>query len=179
MCAQIIFLFLAGAGLYRIRVLLPNFQGTWAASGGLLLFLIASLQLFNHAIALIYAAFAFLILGLSYEKGWLATVLSQRIFVYGGLISYSMYMTHAVVLKFANPVFQKIGTQTQELRIAEAAVFIVAVLITASSFYHLVEVPCNKLMRRNSPFGLDCRNQSRPSVLMSQIPPTKPIVTPE
>jgi len=158
-CAEIIFLFMAGSALYRLRLLLSDFPGTWFATTGLLLFIVAVSGLFNHSISLIYLAFALLILGLSYDGGWLGQFLSQRPVVYGGLISYSMYMTHAVVLKFVGAASHKIGMQTQGLRIAGAFFFIGAVLMTASAFYHLIEAPCNKALRRNSPFGIDLKEQ--------------------
>ena len=154
-CAEIIFLFLAGSGLYRLRLLLPYFPGTWCATAGLLLLIVAILAFFIHSISLIYLAFALLIFGLSYDGGWLGSFLSQRPVVYGGLISYSMYMTHAVVLKFFAAAGHKIGMQTQGMRIAGAFIFIGSVLVTASAFHHLIEIPCNKVLRRNSPFGSD------------------------
>ena len=155
MCAEIIFLFLAGSALCRLRLLLPDFPGTWVAIAGLLLFIVAISGLFNHSIPLIYLAFALLIFGLSYDGGWISWILSRRPIVYGGVISYSMYMTHAVVLKYFASIGHKIGIQTLGLRIVLAFFFIGAVLITASAFYHLIEEPCNKALRRNSPFRSD------------------------
>lgn len=155
MCAEIIFLFLAGSALYRLRLLLPDLQGTWFATAGLLLFIVAISGLFNHSISLIYLAFVLLIFGLSYDGGWLAQFLSRRPIVYGGLISYSMYMTHAVVLKYFAAIGHKIGLQTQEARITAAFISVGAVLIVASAVYHLIEAPCNKVLRKNSPFEID------------------------
>lgn len=153
MCAEILLLFLAGSALYRLRLLLPHFPGTWIATTGLLLFMVSVSGVFIHSIWLIYLAFALLIFGLSYDGGWLAQLLSKRPVVYGGLISYSMYMTHAVVLKFTDAAFHKLGLQSQGQRMGGAFFFIGVVLITASAFYHLIEAPCNLALRRNSPFG--------------------------
>ena len=163
MCAEIIFLFLAGSALYRLRLLLPNFPGTRVATAGLLLVILGVSGLFQYSISLIYLAFAFIIFGLSYDGGWLGELLSQRLFVYGGLISYSIYMTHAVVLKVTDAIFHRIGIQTQGERIVAAVTFVGAVLITASVFYHLIEAPCNKVLRRNSPFRPDLIPQPAPS----------------
>ena len=151
-CAEIIFLFLAGSGLYRLRVLLQDFPGTWCANAGLLLLVVAISALFIHSIELVYFAFALIIFGLSYDGGWLGKFLSLRPVVYGGMISYSMYMSHAVVIKFFAAAAHKIGMQTQSMQITGAFIFIGAVLISASAFYHLIEAPCNKVLRRNSQF---------------------------
>jgi peptidoglycan/LPS O-acetylase OafA/YrhL len=70
---------------------------------------------------------------------WRGQLLSPRPIVYGGLISYSMYMAHAVVLKFFEAASHKIGMQTQGLRITGAFFFISAVLMTVSAFSHLIE----------------------------------------
>ncbi|NOS80994.1 MAG: acyltransferase [Nitrospira sp.] len=161
MCAEIIFLFLAGSAIYRLRVLIQDLPGTWFATAGLLLFVISISGLFNHSISLIYLAFALLVLGLSYDGGWIAQLLSQRTIVYGGTISYSIYMTHAVVLKFYSAVGHKLGWQTQESLIAGALVFIGAVLVTGSAFYHVIEAPCNKTLRKHSPFEFDLMERER------------------
>ena len=166
MCAEIFFLFLIGSGLYRLRQLFQDSRGTWVASFGLLLFVVAVSGLFPHTISVIYIAFACLIFGLSYTGGWLDKLLSRRPFVYGGLISYSLYMTHAVVLKFVNAGFHKIGIYTQGQRIAGVMVFVVAMLITASFFYHAIEVPCNRVLRRNSPFALKPMPRPESSALL-------------
>lgn len=152
MCAEILFLFLTGSALYRLRLVLSDFPGTWVATSGFVLLIITTSGIFTHSISFIYLAFALLIFGLSYEDGWLARLLSQRHVVYGGVISYSMYMTHAVVLKFVGAAYRKIGMHTQGLRIVEALLFIAMVLITASASYHLIEAPCNRALRRHSPF---------------------------
>lgn len=153
LCAEILFLFLAGSALYRLRILLLDFPGTWVATAGLLLFMVAVSEFFSHAIGLIYLAFALLIFGLSYDGGWLSKLLSQRPVVYGGVISYSMYMTHAVVLKFTDAAFHKLGVHSQGQLMAGALFFVSMVFMTASVFYHLIEAPCNNALRKHSPFG--------------------------
>lgn len=153
MCAEILLLFLTGSALYRLRLLLPHFPGTWVATTGLLLFMVSVSGVFSHSIWLIYLAFALLIFGLSYDGGWLARLLSKRPVVYGGLISYSMYMTHAVVLKCTDAAFHKLGVHSQGQRIVGAMFFVGVVLVTASAFYHLIELPCNLVLRKNSPFS--------------------------
>ena len=155
MCAEIVFLFLAGSALYRLRLLLPDFPGTRFATAGFLLFIVAISELFSHSMSFIYLAFALLIFGLSYNGGWLGRLFSQRLIVYGGVISYSMYMTHAVVFKVIGAIGHKIGMPTEGTRIAGVFISIGAVLIVESAFYHLIEAPCNKALRRNSPFEID------------------------
>lgn len=151
-CAEIVFLFLAGSALYRLRVLHPSFAGKWCVNVGLLILGVAISSLFAHALELIYCAFGLIIFGLSYQGGWLEKFLSFRPIVYGGVISYSMYMTHAIVLKFFAAGVHKFGMETQGMRIVGAFIFIGAVLATASASYHLIEAPCNVMLRKRSPF---------------------------
>lgn len=167
-CAEIILLFLAGSALYRLRFLLQDFPGAWFANAGLLLIIVAISGVLNHSTSLIYLAFALLIFGLSYEKGWLAQFLSHRTIVYGGMISYSLYMTHAVVLKFVPAISHKLHSLHLDIKIGGDFFLIAAVVITASAFYHLVEVPCNKALRRHSPFGSDQAPQSDTSVFIGR-----------
>lgn len=168
MCAEVFFLFLTGSALYRLRILLPDFPGSWLVTVGLLLFAVAVSRHFEQSISLIYLAFGLLIFGLSYENGWVSRLLSKRPVVYGGVISYSMYMTHAVVLKFTDAAFHKIGIQTQGAWITGALLFIGSALLTASACYHLIEAPCNVALRRKSPFGPVWMVRSESPLLVSR-----------
>ena len=154
LCADIVLLFLAGSALYRLRVLSPGLPGSRVATVGLVLVAVAVVGLFEHSQSLIYLGFAALIFGLSYDGGWLAPLLSRRAIVYGGLISYSLYMAHAVVLKFHAAAAQKLGIQAPALRILASAAFVGAALLAASALYHVIEAPCNAMLRRRNPFRL-------------------------
>jgi peptidoglycan/LPS O-acetylase OafA/YrhL len=94
-----------------------------------------------------YLGFAMAILGLSYEKGWLARLLSTRALVYGGEISFALYMVHAVVNVWAWELAHRVGlgnTATVLLTLAMA-------LGGAVVVHHLIEKPANKWLRSRQP----------------------------
>jgi peptidoglycan/LPS O-acetylase OafA/YrhL len=98
-CGSIFFLFLAGSGLYRVRCLVKNPPAeTLGMCGAFLLLAYAYLCKILPPLIL-YLAFTLLIFGLSYERGLLARFLSTKIVVLGGLASYSLYMTHFLILR--------------------------------------------------------------------------------
>jgi peptidoglycan/LPS O-acetylase OafA/YrhL len=153
MCAEVVLPFLAGSALYRLRTLLLDAQGPWIANAGFFLFLAAVSGSSAYSIKLIHLSFALLIFGLSFDRGLLSRLLSKRIFVYGGLISYSMYMTHVIVLKVYSAAVHNISLPSDSMQIIGAFVYILLVFLTASAFYHVVEAPCNYALRKNVRFG--------------------------
>ena len=150
-CGEIVFLFLAGSGLYRLRVLLNGIAGHWAANFGLVLLLGALFYRPENALArvAIHSAFVLLIFGLSYERGICARVLSCRWVVYGGAVSYSIYMMHAVVLRIFGAGRHSLFPEWTGGPTFGTLVFAIALsLLAASLMYHFVEVPCNKALRK-------------------------------
>jgi peptidoglycan/LPS O-acetylase OafA/YrhL len=140
-CMDIIFLFLAGSGLYRLRVLSPNVSGHLAAPVGLV---VLAAGIGTHCVCsrmFIHTAFALLIFGLSFGRGLLSSILSTRLIVYGGAISYCIYMTHALVGKLY-------GTFAGNTVLRSPFLLIVALLTAAVAFHHLIEIPCNTALRR-------------------------------
>jgi len=146
-CMDILFLFLAGSALYRLRVLLPARSGHWAAFLGLVVLAVGLGTTLIYSALLIHLAFVLLILGLSYDKGILTKMFSQRLVVYGGAISYSIYMTHALVGKVYGALAGKLVLRTQLECILTLTLLVSALIITPIAFYHFVEVPCNRALR--------------------------------
>jgi peptidoglycan/LPS O-acetylase OafA/YrhL len=146
-CADIAFLFFVGSCLYRLRVLLGEQSLHWAAMlGGF--FLLAGLEtslIFSNF--LINCGFALIVFGLSYGRGTLSWILSRRWIVYGGTISYSLYMTHAVVGKFYGLFSRKLILSSQPVRLVVFFCLLAALLGAAMALYHTVEFPCNKALR--------------------------------
>jgi peptidoglycan/LPS O-acetylase OafA/YrhL len=153
MCAEIVFPFLAGSALYRLRTVLSDARGSWYANVGVFLFLVAVSDSSIYFIKLIYLSFALLIFGLSFDRGLLSQLLSNRVVVYGGLISYSMYMTHAIVLKIYSAAVHRIIWPSETMQLIGAVAYLVLVFFTAMAFYHLVEAPSNYALRKSVRLG--------------------------
>jgi peptidoglycan/LPS O-acetylase OafA/YrhL len=141
----ILCLFPAGCTLYRLRVVLPNLA---FASAIVWLSLVGSVVTLTLNLPYLgYLAFAGIIFGLSYEQGAIARLLSTRAVVYGGKISFSLYMSHHVVNTWTWTVWDKIGaTGPVPVIVTFAAALLVAALV-----YHCIEVPANEWLRRRWP----------------------------
>lgn len=147
-CLDIIFLFLAGSALYRIRQLSPCIRGEWLVNAGAAFFVSALWWQW-----LFVPSFCLLIFGLSYERGLLARILSSKVAVYGGAISYSIYMTHALSHKLIAGVLTRFSFSG----LTGVAVFVGILLVAlavAAMCHHFIEVPCNKWLRRHDPKGV-------------------------
>jgi len=151
-CGTIFFLFLAGSGLYRMRCLLKDPPAKAIVTCGLLLF--AAYVMFNQNLSefVLYVAFALLIFGLSYERGYVARLLSTRLIVYGGLASYSLYMTHFLIIQtwtfYSWSYWETIPKLSIAIRLLllllMAGVFIAAAVL----FYRCIEEPANRRLRQ-------------------------------
>jgi peptidoglycan/LPS O-acetylase OafA/YrhL len=150
-CGTILFPFLAGAGLYQIKVVAKNLPAEGLVWSALALFLAFMLFHQHLSVLVLFLSFALMILGLSYERGVVAKILSHKALVWGGLVSYSLYMTHYLVIEsyiyFTWSYWKTWGHS------ALAAVLIplcmtVVFIGTAGAMYHFVEAPANRGLRR-------------------------------
>ena len=163
-CMDILFLFLAGSALYRLRVLFSQRSVHWAGYLGVI---VLALGLGTASVCsnfLIHLAFVLLILGLSYDNGILTKLFSQKLVVYGGAISYSIYMTHAVVGKFYGAIAGKLALKTEFECVFTFVLLVAALIITPIVFYHFVEVPCNRALRAKVTWRKAKREQALVSV---------------
>jgi peptidoglycan/LPS O-acetylase OafA/YrhL len=142
---DIVLLFLGGVALYRLRLLLPATAGKFALFLGIGLLLCASW--FGQEGGMLYTSFALIVLGLSYPS-FLARGLSGRAWVYGGTISYSLYMTHALVQKFTAEILKRFPGIITHAPFIGLAWVLAAVPLAAVVTYHFVEAPCNQVLRR-------------------------------
>ncbi|OLV15611.1 acyltransferase [Deinococcus marmoris] len=89
------------------------------------------------------------ILGLAYNRGWLARALSTPLADFGGRISYSMYMSHLLlkmVLVKLLPAERFIDAGVV-VRLGIVAVYLALVLAVATALYFLIEEPFRKMLR--------------------------------
>jgi peptidoglycan/LPS O-acetylase OafA/YrhL len=99
--------------------------------------------------ALVALLFMPLVVTLAVGVGALPTLLSTRLFVYGGQISFSLYMIHEPVHTAWNWAVQQYSIDMPK-SVAKLAVMgvIVAAIAAAMLLYHLVEEPARRWMRR-------------------------------
>jgi peptidoglycan/LPS O-acetylase OafA/YrhL len=148
----IFFLFLAGCGLYQIRRQTKTAPAGFIVNTGLALLL--AFIMFNRNLSefVLYSAFALVIYGLSFERGWLARMLSTKWIVYGGLASYSLYMTHYLIVQtyiyYSTPYWKTIPNLPMPARISILLAMGIVFLGTAVLFYRTIEEPANKGLRR-------------------------------
>jgi peptidoglycan/LPS O-acetylase OafA/YrhL len=90
-------------------------------------------------------SFGLMIISLSYDKGMIARLLGSKWAVYGGTISYSLYMTHALVQQAYMAVAGRMPSGPV-YGILVGAVLIASTIVCAAAFHHLVEVPGNRLL---------------------------------
>jgi peptidoglycan/LPS O-acetylase OafA/YrhL len=165
-CGSIIFLFVTGSALYRIRVLWPAANGAMINVAGVLLFALACFTKHESAFNV---AFACIVLGLSYEQGWLSRLFASRLLVYGGTISYSLYMTHEVVHLFAGEAIRRINPQGTGKIVAVAGLIALA-LMAAALCHRFIEVPANHWLKNLSPARRRALAPSNPALLTNAQP---------
>ncbi len=100
------------------------------------------------------ACFGLAILTLSYEGGMLSGLLSARILLYLGGISYSLYLTHQIVQRVLKVVLHpdRFNGLSAFTRLWFFAIYLVAIVGVAMALFHLVEQPCRRYLRKISPF---------------------------
>lgn len=159
-CHEIVFLFFAGCCLYRIYCLVRNPPAEIIVICGLLLLL--GYVLFSQILPLVtlHVAFSLLIFGLAYQRGLVARLLSTKFAVYGGLASYSLYMTHALVLQSYQYYSWKRLPDALWLRFVLFLLIVAAVAGVAWAAYHYLEEPANRKLRQ---FALRMRLISKPA----------------
>jgi peptidoglycan/LPS O-acetylase OafA/YrhL len=85
---------------------------------------------------------AIVVLGLAYGKSVWSRLLSTRLFLFGGYVSYSLYMVHTLCFIVLEKSFPRI-----EARPWSFAVDLTVAILAASATFYLVEEPARKKMR--------------------------------
>jgi peptidoglycan/LPS O-acetylase OafA/YrhL len=101
---------------------------------------------------LLLLACPILLAGLTAERSRTARLLATRPFLWIGNISYSLFVSHAVVLmplaRLLPP--ERFAGSPVSLRCAVLAVYVFAVLSAAVALYKLVEIPCARMLKQLS-----------------------------
>lgn len=89
--------------------------------------------------------------GLTAERSLTARLFTTRPFLWMGKISYSLYLTHAVVLKPLKVLLspERFAGSPLSLRYALLAFFAFVILSSAVAMYKFVEVPCAEALKRH------------------------------
>ena len=92
-----------------------------------------------------------IVVGCAGATGWVARALSGRVIVWGGRISYSIYLTHYVVaLAYVEVVRRNdITTAAVALRVLALVMALAVVVALGAAFYHLVEEPARRAISRS------------------------------
>jgi peptidoglycan/LPS O-acetylase OafA/YrhL len=146
---DIFLLFIAGSMIYRIRQIREKEK-----CSGMIALLSIALAVFAILVdhpgfsrPAIFIALGLLIYSLSFDDGIFGRLLGTRLVVYGGLISYSLYMTHALVgLAFAI-IARKLPLHDPIVSHIAGVLLVISTLVVASIFYHLIEEPANSYLR--------------------------------
>jgi peptidoglycan/LPS O-acetylase OafA/YrhL len=92
--------------------------------------------------------FAILIATLTEPRDFLSRVLSLRVIVYLGEISYSLYMVHWVVRVIVRNGLQILGVLNSLPSALVVSAYVLGTLIAAVASYHFVELPGRALLRK-------------------------------
>lgn len=139
---SIICLFIAGAALYRLFLVAPPMEGDYLAYVSVL-----ALPLALYFKAPPHAAFCGIIMGLAYQKGTIAHFLSHPLCVYGGEISFALYMTHFVVNIWTWELWKQMGASGP---LSVLSTFCASLLIAILA-HEFIEKPANSYLRKKGP----------------------------
>jgi peptidoglycan/LPS O-acetylase OafA/YrhL len=92
---------------------------------------------------------------LSYSHGTIQAFLSWNPIHFGGLISYSLYMTHHFFEVIWTPVYARLEPSGAGGRILFAALLILLTLALAAAFFLFIEKPANRFLVKNNPFQVN------------------------
>ncbi|MBL8627913.1 MAG: acyltransferase [Myxococcales bacterium] len=153
---QIISEFLAGCVTYQLFRQQRGRTSLAAHPGWLLLALVVVASVMNHvgvpaacAVPLVPP----LLLGLAYGEGRISRWFAHRAMVYGGKISFALYMTHYLWLWVMHHKFPlaTLATHGLPMRLAWIAAHALPMPLIAAAVYHLVEEPARHWLVRRAP----------------------------
>ena len=147
----IILPFLSGAGIYQLKRNFPLFDKSQWLSFISILGISVCLHFINHNSFFrsgLYVCFGALIFSLSFEKCIISKILGSKLFVYGGLISYSLYMTHYLIDLIYCPIFARLHLVNPLAKSFAGVLMLFFTLALAAFFYHFIEEPSHRFLRK-------------------------------
>lgn len=144
----IIFPFLAGSAMYLLRKRLTriNRSGPWALCILFFILIFLKYDLAKHRFPIFYCLCAAFLFFLSYSHGTIQAFLSWNPIHFGGLISYSLYMTHHFFEVIWSPVYARLEPSGVVGKILFATLLIISTLALAAAFYLFIEKPANRFL---------------------------------
>jgi len=97
--------------------------------------------------ALYILLFAVLIVGLTDPRTYPSRILATPVFTYLGRISYSLYLTHGLVIVFFRQLLLKIHEPNGAIWITLIAAYLVSITVAGGLLHRMVEEPCRRLIR--------------------------------
>lgn len=150
----IILPFATGSALYLLRKRLPDLKNSGIFAAFILLAILFFLKydLTKIGLPILFCLFAALIFLLSYCRGKWQAVLSWKPIHFGGLMSYSLYMTHHFFEVIWTPVYARLEPNGSFGKVIFAVLLLLSTLALAAAFYLLIEKPANRFLVKNNPF---------------------------
>lgn len=153
--ARITFEFIAGAALFHGLSDRRNVSNVCARSLIVVLLIGLGLCYFPNDImgeqyvrALLVLLCLIVIAGLSTDEGGVCKFMGKSVLKYLGLISYSLYMTHAIVEKVFKTLLpvSSYSDSSFSIRVLIFGVYVITPLVVAAVTYHLVEERSRKFI---------------------------------
>jgi peptidoglycan/LPS O-acetylase OafA/YrhL len=141
-------------GLFRRRFLAHWNWDLVALAAIVILVAVTVLAVNGYAFPLsIYVPICLLVYSLTYARGFAARIFDNRVAVYLGEISYSIYLVHFPVLRALTYEFGPRGAEIaaeagQPLLWLLTLAMVGIVIAVATVFYYLIELPCRNYVKR-------------------------------
>jgi peptidoglycan/LPS O-acetylase OafA/YrhL len=154
---QIVAEFGAGCVIYRLFTIGWGRDARWSAEPGVwLIALVVGAATIHHLGGREYWTVPLippLILSLAYGRGRLAAWFATPLFIYGGKISFALYMVQRLWLwavQYVAPPARYVDAHVV-VRVGFLAACVVPMVLLAMGIYHLIEEPARRLMMRRRP----------------------------
>lgn len=168
--------FTAGALIYAgWRHLGPRKQGPWWdwMAGASLLAILVVVYSTGTGSALVLAAIPFIgvfVVSCAGATGWVGQLLGSRLMVWGGKVSYSVYMTHFVLLMIFGKIlpWEAFVDGSLVARVGVLGGYYVAVIFAGAVGYYLIEEPARQAIRKftEAKGGMRAPKKSHPTPVL-------------